>query len=245
MRQVLQPGYFSFVRNAKLYGDVTITWCFNGQKLKPPLVLFAACAPCCLCSGSRRSSRSLSCTWLAACANSTSRNGPTSSLHAAGGSSLSRTFQWSYLKVLSIKTFHLKPLPLYFFFFLSLPKKTCLCLPDICHQILDLYSQGNKPIPQQMQEKERAPAAPISAPPAPQGQPPAANPPPPPPKKTSPQGGSPSRQLKRSHVSIHSACAVQLVFNMIHARGSYFISSVLQTSPKDEPKAPGNMFIND
>lgn len=132
-----------------------------------------------------------------------------------------------------------------FFIFLSLPKKTCLCLPDICHQILDLYSQGNKPIPQQMQEKERAPAAPISAPPAPQGQPPAANPPPPPPKKTSPQGGSPSRQLKRSHVSIHSACAVQLVFNMIHARGSYFISSVLQTSPKDEPKAPGNMFIND
>lgn len=99
------------------------------------------------------------------------------------------------------------------FFFVVFTKKTCLCLPDICHQILDLYSQGNKPIPQQMQEKERAPATPISAPPAPQGQPPAANPPPPPPKKTSPQGGSPSRQLKRSHVSIHSACAVQLLSN--------------------------------
>lgn len=82
-------------------------------------------------------------------------------------------------------------------------------LEDICHQILDLYSQGNKPIPQQMQEKERAPATPTSAPPVSQGQPPATNPPPPPPKKTSPQGGSPTRQLKRSH-----------------------------TSPKDEPKAP-------
>lgn len=135
--RILCIRFYSLVslRNAKLYGDVTITWCFNDlacpdviislnqnrQKLKPPLVLFAACAPCCLCSGSQRSSRSLSCTWLAACANSTSRNGPTSSLHAAGGSSLSRTFQWSYLKVLSIKTFHLKPLPLYFF--LSSPKK--------------------------------------------------------------------------------------------------------------------------
>lgn len=72
---------------------------------------------------------------------------------------------------------------------------------DICHQILDLYSQGNKPIPQQMQEKERAAAPPAPAPPAPQGQPPATNPPPPPPKKTSPQAGSPARQLKRSHVS--------------------------------------------
>ncbi|XP_034435988.1 cyclin-K isoform X3 [Hippoglossus hippoglossus] len=82
-------------------------------------------------------------------------------------------------------------------------------LEDICHQILDLYSQGNKPIPQQMQEKERPPIPPIPAPPAPLGPPPVANPPPPPPKKTSPQGGSPARQLKRSH-----------------------------TSPKDEPKAP-------
>ena len=84
--------------------------------------------------------------------------------------------------------------------------KTCFGPPDICHQILDLYSQGNKPIPQQMQEKERTPAIPTPAPPAPQGQPPAANPPPPPPKKTSPQGGSPARQLKRSHVSAHLTC---------------------------------------
>uniref|UniRef100_A0A8C6NJZ6 Cyclin-K n=1 Tax=Nothobranchius furzeri TaxID=105023 RepID=A0A8C6NJZ6_NOTFU len=73
-------------------------------------------------------------------------------------------------------------------------------LEDICHQILDLYSQGNKPIPQQIQEKERTPVLPIPAPPVPQGQPPAVNPPPPPPKKTSPQSGSPARQLKRSHV---------------------------------------------
>ncbi|CAG5928283.1 unnamed protein product [Menidia menidia] len=83
-------------------------------------------------------------------------------------------------------------------------------LEDICHQILDLYSQGNKPIPQQLQEKERAPPVPVPAPPVPQGQPPAAaNPPPPPPKKTPPQGSSPARQLKRSH-----------------------------TSPKEEPKPP-------
>ncbi|CAL8313506.1 unnamed protein product [Lota lota] len=87
-------------------------------------------------------------------------------------------------------------------------------LEDICHQILDLYSQGNKPIPQQIQEKERAhpqPQPPTLAPPAPQAPPPGANPPlpPPPPKKTSPQGCSPALQLKRPHVS-----------------------------PKDEPKAP-------
>ncbi|XP_010795456.1 cyclin-K isoform X1 [Notothenia coriiceps] len=81
-------------------------------------------------------------------------------------------------------------------------------LEDICHQILDLYSQGNKPIPQPIQEKERAAAPQI--PPIPQGLPPApVPPPPPPPKKTSPPGGSPARQLKRSH-----------------------------TSPKDEPKPP-------
>ncbi|XP_037305841.2 cyclin-K isoform X1 [Pungitius pungitius] len=82
-------------------------------------------------------------------------------------------------------------------------------LEDICHQILDLYSQGNKPIPQQIQEKERAAAPHVPIPPMPQGLPPAPNLPPPPPKKTSPMGGSPARQLKRSH-----------------------------TSPKDEPKAP-------
>uniref|UniRef100_A0A8C5I0L1 Cyclin-K n=1 Tax=Gouania willdenowi TaxID=441366 RepID=A0A8C5I0L1_GOUWI len=74
-------------------------------------------------------------------------------------------------------------------------------LEDICHQILDLYSQGNKPIPQQIQEKERAAALPIPPPPAPQGQPPPTNPPPPPPKKTSPQSGSPARMLKRTHAS--------------------------------------------
>uniref|UniRef100_A0A8C5FNG5 Cyclin-K n=1 Tax=Gadus morhua TaxID=8049 RepID=A0A8C5FNG5_GADMO len=86
-------------------------------------------------------------------------------------------------------------------------------LEDICHQILDLYSQGNKPIPQQIQEKERAhpqPQPPSLAPPAPQAPPPGANPPlPPQPKKTSPQGASPALPLKRPHVS-----------------------------PKDEPKAP-------
>ncbi|XP_077442791.1 cyclin-K isoform X2 [Stigmatopora argus] len=74
-------------------------------------------------------------------------------------------------------------------------------LEDICHQILDLYSHGNKPIPQQMQEKERAPSAPplTPAPPAPSSAP--APPPPTATKKTSPQGGSPARQLKRSHPS--------------------------------------------
>lgn len=85
---------------------------------------------------------------------------------------------------------------------LSQPKNV-LVFPDICHQILDLYSQGNKPIPQPIQEKEKAAAPQI--PPIPQGLPPApVPPPPPPPKKTSPPGGSPARQLKRSHVSIRS-----------------------------------------
>ncbi|XP_061756903.1 cyclin-K isoform X2 [Nerophis ophidion] len=73
-------------------------------------------------------------------------------------------------------------------------------LEDICHQILDLYSHGNKPIPQQMQEKERGPPMP-SVPPMPQAPPQAANPPTPPVRKTSPQGGSPARQLKRAHTS--------------------------------------------
>ncbi|XP_061561042.1 cyclin-K isoform X1 [Phycodurus eques] len=76
-------------------------------------------------------------------------------------------------------------------------------LEDICHQILDLYSHGNKPIPQQLQDKERAagvPAAPALTP-APPAAPPAAVPPPPPAKKTPPQGGSPARQLKRAHTS--------------------------------------------
>lgn len=89
---------------------------------------------------------------------------------------------------------------------LNKKNKKLFSTPDICHQILDLYSQGNKPIPQQIQEKERAPVPPAPAPPIPQGQPPTTNPPPPPPKKTSPQGGSPARQLKRSHVSVCLDC---------------------------------------
>uniref|UniRef100_G3NPN0 Cyclin-K n=1 Tax=Gasterosteus aculeatus TaxID=69293 RepID=G3NPN0_GASAC len=75
-------------------------------------------------------------------------------------------------------------------------------LEDICHQILDLYSQGNKPIPQQIQEKERAAAPQAPIPPIPQGLPPAPSLPPPPPKKTSPMGGSPARQHKRAHSSL-------------------------------------------
>nr|XP_057934068.1 cyclin-K isoform X1 [Doryrhamphus excisus] len=82
-------------------------------------------------------------------------------------------------------------------------------LEDICHQILDLYSHGNKPIPQQVQEKERGPASMPPAPPVPQAPPQPANPPLPPTKKTSPQSASPTRQLKRTHAS-----------------------------PKDEPKPP-------
>uniref|UniRef100_A0A8C9QWC4 Cyclin-K n=1 Tax=Scleropages formosus TaxID=113540 RepID=A0A8C9QWC4_SCLFO len=69
-------------------------------------------------------------------------------------------------------------------------------LEDICHQILDLYSQGKQPIPQQLQEKEK-PAAPALPPPAAQAT--TQNPPTPlPPKKASPQT-SPPRQLKRPH----------------------------------------------
>lgn len=137
-----------------------------------------------------------------------------------------------------------------------------LCL-DICHQILDLYSQGNKPIPQQMQEKERAAAPPAPAPPAPQGQPPATNPPPPPPKKTSPQGGSPARQLKRSHVSarVNLSLFLFLLFSSVslnnqqlqiflcvihilmrYLRVSKILFFLFQASPKDEPKAPGKTF---
>ncbi|KAJ8409132.1 hypothetical protein AAFF_G00241530 [Aldrovandia affinis] len=67
-------------------------------------------------------------------------------------------------------------------------------LEDICHQILDLYSQGKQPIPQQppLQEKEKAPttALPPQQSPSPSA--------PPPPRKTSPQASSP-RQLKRPH----------------------------------------------
>ena len=162
-------------------------------------VSLAACAPCCPCSGNQRLSRWLSCTWPAASVSLTSRSGPPSSRHAAGGSSLSRTFQLSCSKVLLMKP---ELFLLFHQYFISFQQKLCLCFIDICHQILDLYSQGNKPIPQQIQEKERSSNPPLPAPPVPLGQPPASNPPPPPPKKTSPQGGSPARQLKRSHVSI-------------------------------------------
>lgn len=128
-----------------------------------------------------------------------------------------------------------------------------LCLSDICHQILDLYSQGNKPIPQQIQEKERPPVPPLPAPPAPQGQPPAANPPPPPPKKTPPQGSSPARPLKRSHVStgldetlswavdVHWPIMQHMVqkCNLVYS----FDFPLFQTSPKEEPKAPGKSSV--
>ncbi|XP_006632189.1 cyclin-K [Lepisosteus oculatus] len=91
-------------------------------------------------------------------------------------------------------------------------------LEDICHQILDLYSQGKQQIPQQpqAQEKEKVlppvPPQPPVPPPQAQPQPQSSGPTPPaqpPPKKASPQA-SPPRQLKRQHV----------------------------VSPKDEPKAP-------
>ncbi|XP_073789170.1 cyclin-K isoform X4 [Danio rerio] len=72
-------------------------------------------------------------------------------------------------------------------------------LEDICHQILDLYSQGKQPIPQQppMQDKEKPPPPPA----APPGQSGAQNPPAQPPsKKNSPQA-SPPAKIKRQHVS--------------------------------------------
>jgi len=74
-------------------------------------------------------------------------------------------------------------------------------LEDICHQILDLYSQGKQPIPQQppgVEEKK----APTPTPVAPPSLPPPSNPPaPPPPKKTSPPASSPPRPQKRPHIS--------------------------------------------
>lgn len=81
-------------------------------------------------------------------------------------------------------------------------------LEDICHQILDLYSQGKQPIPQQpqIQEKEKPPPPPPAAPPS---QSAVQNPPvQTPSKKNSPQA-SPPAKIKRQHVS-----------------------------PKEEPKAP-------
>ncbi|XP_035599259.2 cyclin-K-like isoform X2 [Oncorhynchus keta] len=77
-------------------------------------------------------------------------------------------------------------------------------LEDICHQILDLYSQGKQQMPQTPSDK----TLPIPVPtPTPQqlqalSQPPLPSPPVAPPlsKKVSPQT-SPPRQLKRAHVS--------------------------------------------
>ncbi|MCJ8750089.1 hypothetical protein PDJAM_G00194780 [Pangasius djambal] len=71
-------------------------------------------------------------------------------------------------------------------------------LEDICHQILDLYSQGKQPIPQQpqMQEKDKPQPSPTGLLSQPGGNPAAL----PPSKKNSPQA-SPPRQLKRQHPS--------------------------------------------
>ncbi|KAI1895318.1 hypothetical protein AGOR_G00105060 [Albula goreensis] len=74
-------------------------------------------------------------------------------------------------------------------------------LEDICHQILDLYSQGKQQIPQQPQLPEKEKAAPIPQQLQSSGQQQAQTPPAPPtPKKASPQT-SPPRQLKRPHVA--------------------------------------------
>ncbi|ROL53532.1 Cyclin-K [Anabarilius grahami] len=72
-------------------------------------------------------------------------------------------------------------------------------LEDICHQILDLYSQGKQPIPQQpqMQDKEKPPPPPAAQPGQSGGQNPPAQPPS---KKNSPQA-SPPAKIKRQHVS--------------------------------------------
>uniref|UniRef100_A0A673H0K8 Cyclin K n=1 Tax=Sinocyclocheilus rhinocerous TaxID=307959 RepID=A0A673H0K8_9TELE len=72
-------------------------------------------------------------------------------------------------------------------------------LEDICHQILDLYSQGKQPIPQQpqIQDKEKPPPPPAAQPGQSGGQNPPAQPPS---KKNSPQA-SPPAKIKRQHVS--------------------------------------------
>ncbi|XP_064783856.1 cyclin-K-like isoform X1 [Oncorhynchus masou masou] len=77
-------------------------------------------------------------------------------------------------------------------------------LEDICHQILDLYSQGKQQMPQTPSDK--TPPIPVPTPTPQQlqalSQPPLPSPPVAPPlsKKVSPQT-SPPRQLKRAHVS--------------------------------------------
>lgn len=103
---------------------------------------------------------------------------------------------------------------------------------DICHQILDLYSQGNKPIPQQVQEKEKTAAVtPIASPVLP-----VSNPPPPPPKKTSPQGGSPARQLKRSHVSRNRISLASVFDNILTFMNLFYFRLPLKMNQRLQVK---------
>uniref|UniRef100_A0A674B768 Cyclin K n=1 Tax=Salmo trutta TaxID=8032 RepID=A0A674B768_SALTR len=78
-------------------------------------------------------------------------------------------------------------------------------LEDICHQILDLYSQGKQQMPQTSSEKTPPPPTPVPTPQQLQTftQLPLPNPPvlPPLSKKVSPQT-SPTLQLKQAHVSL-------------------------------------------
>lgn len=73
---------------------------------------------------------------------------------------------------------------------------------DICHQILDLYSQGKQPIPQQIQEKEKIMPTlqQLQALAQAQGQNSGQSQLGQQAKKASPQS-SPPKQLKRPHVS--------------------------------------------
>lgn len=99
-------------------------------------VFLAACAPCCLCSGNQRLLLLLSCTWPAVYVSLTSRNGQPSSRHVGGGSSLSRTSQSNYLKVLFLDVFTFPALrtKLVLFFDLQIcckgkkQHKTCFCV---------------------------------------------------------------------------------------------------------------------
>ncbi|TRY77570.1 hypothetical protein DNTS_007212 [Danionella cerebrum] len=120
-------------------------------------------------------------------------------------------------------------------------------LEDICHQILDLYSQGKQPIPQQpqMQDKEKPPPPPPVVPQpgqsAAQSTPAQA-----PSKKNSPQG-SPPAKVKRQHVSEGASaqetsiwsslwfCVSQMYFCGCFTDGAP--TKLLIVSPKEEPKA--------
>uniref|UniRef100_W5MQF6 Cyclin K n=1 Tax=Lepisosteus oculatus TaxID=7918 RepID=W5MQF6_LEPOC len=135
-------------------------------------------------------------------------------------------------------------------------------LEDICHQILDLYSQGKQQIPQQpqAQEKEKVlppvPPQPPVPPPQAQPQPQSSGPTPPaqpPPKKASPQA-SPPRQLKRikktnkplmvitaDPLGFHwSVDVLSLNKNFLTYCCICFYQVV---SPKDEPKAPALLLV--